>query len=307
MKLHQLRDVIAIADHGSLRGAARHLNIAQSAMTKSVQQLERELDVPLFERHKRGVALTQLGAVFVQRARAATSELMRAQEEIQQRRGAATGRVTVSLSTVPHIALLPPVIEPFSRRYPEVKLTVYEALGFHSAEADMRDGLVDAYVGVAPASKLPAEFHVESLFKNERVVIGRAGHPLAEASSLRDLVEAQWVLSSATTAETSFAALFRKHHFKVPTRITYAAGILSQLVLLLHSDMLMVSPRQVLEFAPYKDLLMRIPVREEITAPEIVMIHRAASPLTPAAEHLCDLLRRASVHVQTKAPGRTRR
>jgi DNA-binding transcriptional LysR family regulator len=185
-----------------------------------------------------------------------------------------------------------------------VTLTIVEALGFHSAEAAMRDGSVDAYIGVAPAAKLPTEFQVESLFKNQRIVIGRAGHPLAKATTLRELVDARWVLSSATTAATSFASLFRKHHCKVPARITFAGSILSQLVLLLHSDMMMVAPRQVLDFAPYKGLLTRIPIKAEIDAPEIVMIHRAASPLTPAAEHFCDLLRRASVQSQAKASAR---
>ena len=144
MKLHQLRDVIAVADHGSLRAASRQLGIAQSAITKSVQQLEKELDAPLFERHKRGAILTPVGAGFVERARAALGELERARDEIGQRAGGAGGAVTVSLSTVPHMALLPSAIGPFLKRYPEVRLTVLEALGFQSAEAHLRSGAVDA-------------------------------------------------------------------------------------------------------------------------------------------------------------------
>jgi len=43
-----------------------------------------------------------------------------------------------------------------------------------------------------------------------------------------------------------------------------------------------------------KGLLIRVPVREEIDAPAVVIVRRTASPLTPAAEHFCDLMRRAS-------------
>jgi len=306
MKLHQLRDVIAIADLGSLRAAARHLNIAQSAMTKSVQQLERELDVPLFERHKRGMVLTPMGALFLQRARSAAGELARAQEEISQHRGLGAGRVSVSLSTVPHMALLPGVVDPFTRRYPDVRLTVVEALGFHSVEARMRNGDVDAYIGVAPTSRLSSEYRVETLFQNQRFVIARTGHPLAAAQSLRELADARWVVASATYAETSFAALFRKHRCKVPTRITYAESILSQLVLLLSTDVLMIAPRQTSEFLPYKGLLTRLALREQIEAPMIVLVRRAASPLTPAAEHFCDLLRRASASLHAAPRPRAR-
>ena len=301
MKLHQLRDVIAIADHGSLRAAARHLNIAQSAIAKSVSLLEKELDAPLFERHKRGVVLTPMGTLFVQRARAASNELDRAREEIAQHRNAGTGRVTVGLSTVSHLALLPLVIDTFTRRYPDVRLTVLEALGFHAIEAQMRSRAVDAYVGVSPGSKLPGEYLVEPLFDNQRYVVGRAGHPLSGATSLGELTDARWIVSSTKTAETSFAALFRRYQFKVPARVTLAESVLGQLVFLLNSEALMISPKQTMEFEPFAGRLIRIPVREEIDTPSIVMVRRAALPLTPAAEHFCDLMRRASTHVQTPA------
>jgi hypothetical protein len=59
----------------------------------------------------------------------------------------------------------------------------------------------------------------------------------------------------------------------------------------------MIGPKQLVEFAPYRGRLVRVAVREKIEAPTMVMIQRAASPLTPAAEHFCDLVRRASVHL----------
>ena len=294
MKLHQLRDVIAVADQGSLRAASRELGVAQSAITKSVQQLERELDAPLFERHKRGVIVTPAGAAFVQRARLALGELGRARDEIGQSRRGGGGSVTVSLSTVPHMAMLPAALGPFLERYPDVRLTLLEALGFNSAEPQMRSGAVDVYIGVAPAAKLPAEYRVEPLFRNARFVVARAGHARARAGSLRELVDERWAVSSAEQAKSGFAALFRRHHCRVPERLTFATSILSQLVLAISAGMLMIAPKQALEFSPYKGRLVRIPVREEIDAPSIVIVRRAASPLTPAAEYFCDLMRRAA-------------
>jgi LysR family transcriptional regulator, regulator of abg operon len=293
MKLHQLRQLIAVADSGSLRSAARQLNIAQSAITKSIQLLERELDVPLFERHKRGVAVTPTGALFVQRARVAVSELSRAQEEVEQLRGSGTGRVTISLSTVPHIALLPKVISPFYRKYPEVSLTVVEALGFASIEPQMRNGLLDAYIGVEPGSRLSAEYQVESLFENRRRVIARAGHPLASARSLGQLSNARWLLASANYAPT-LVSFFKRNSCEMPRHLTFASSILSQVILLLNSDLVMIGPKQLVESPLYKGRLAAIPIREEIDAPSIVMVRRAASPLTPAAEHFCDLMRRGA-------------
>jgi hypothetical protein len=69
MKLKQIRDVVAIADRGSLRAAAQHLRLALPALTRSVRELERELGIDLFERHARGMPLTPLRKwyVFVER------------------------------------------------------------------------------------------------------------------------------------------------------------------------------------------------------------------------------------------------
>src|SRR5213082_1485224 len=107
MKLNQLRDVLAVAERGSLRAAARHLGVAQPALSRSIQELERELGVPLFERQATGVVITAMGELFVRRANAVRNELRLAREEIDQVRGETHGIVNVCMSTVPHIALFP--------------------------------------------------------------------------------------------------------------------------------------------------------------------------------------------------------
>ena len=64
MKLNQLRDLVAIVERGSLRGAARHLDVAQSGLTRSIRNLERELGHPMFERDARGMVLTPIYQLF---------------------------------------------------------------------------------------------------------------------------------------------------------------------------------------------------------------------------------------------------
>src|SRR5262249_8002374 len=91
MKLNQMRDVVAIAERGSLRAAARHLSLAQPALTRSVHELERELGVPLFERRARGMILTPMGEAFVRRANAVLSEVRRARDEVEQLHGGTRG------------------------------------------------------------------------------------------------------------------------------------------------------------------------------------------------------------------------
>ena len=113
MKPNHIRDVIAVAERGSLRSAARHLGIAQPAITRSIRELEHELGVTLFERHVTGAALTPIGKAFLCAAqRPSNLELQRTKDEIQQLKGLKTGSVAVGLSTAGHVALLPRVLTP---------------------------------------------------------------------------------------------------------------------------------------------------------------------------------------------------
>src|ERR1700727_852324 len=121
MKLHHLRDLLAVVEKGSIRAAAKHLGLGQPALSRSIRDLERELGVPLLERHARGTVMTAMGEHFSHRAGAAYQELRRALDEIQQMQGGVHGTVVACLSSLSHIALLPPALAAFRRRYPGVE------------------------------------------------------------------------------------------------------------------------------------------------------------------------------------------
>jgi len=295
MKLHQIRDLLAVAEKGSLRAAARHLRLAQPSISRSIHALEKELDVPLLERSARGTTLTPSGKLFARRASAAATELRRAREELQQVHGKGTGALSVALSSVPLLALLPRAYAPFARRYPLMELHVTDS-AFPGIEAQLRDGRVDFYVGVAPEKRPPPDLLVEKLFDNTRMVVARHGHPLAGARKLADLAGARWVSTSITAnAQAEIGDLFRQHGLPAP-RIgaTTTGGALGLITLLSHSDLLAIVPRQWLEYSPTRGALAKIDLKEKLAAPPIVIIRRAALPLTPAAGYFCDLLRRAS-------------
>jgi LysR family transcriptional regulator, regulator of abg operon len=294
MKLHQIRDLLAVAEKGSLRAAARQLGLAQPSISRSIRELERELGAPLLERQARGTVLTPTGKLFARRAGAAASELRRAREEIAQLHGEAEGSVAVGLSSVPLLALLPKALAPFTKRYPRIELRLLDG-AFPSFEARLKDGGVDFYIGVAPEKRPGAELRMEKLFDNTRVVLARHDHPLANARSLTDLAGALWVSTSITDrAESEIGDLFREHRLPAPRMGARSqGGGLSLITLLAHSDMLAIVPRQWTEFPPTRGTLRKLNLKETIAAPPITLIRRAALPLTPAAEYLCDLLRRA--------------
>jgi DNA-binding transcriptional LysR family regulator len=300
MKFSYVIDFLAVAERGGLRAAARHLGQAQPVITRSIQELEKELGVSLFERTAKGARLTAIGQTFLRRAYSVRSELQKAKEEVDQLRGMAHGTVTACLSSVPHLALLPNALGPFRRQFPAVELHIIDAT-FPNIEISLLEGRVDFYVGPIPA-KLPRELQGEKLFDNTRVIMGRKGHPLAGARSLRELVGAEWITTSITNkAEEEIGPLFAELGLPAPRLAMRAQSSQTFLVSMVYSDLLMMLPVQWVKFPLWGDVLQQIKIKELLPAPPIHIVRRAGMPLTPAAEYFCDMVRRASGHMDSLA------
>lgn len=298
MKFSAVRDFLAVAERGGLRAAARHLGQAQPAITRSIKELEKELGVALFERSAKGVRLTPMGETFLRRAFVVRSELQKAKEEIDQLRGQSHGTVTMCLSSVPHLALLPSALRAFRSRFPSVDLDVIDAV-FPNVEASLLEGRVDFYVGPTPVW-LPRGLQAEKLFDNTRIILGRKGHPLANARSLGELVDAEWITTSIThKAEEELGPLFAEHGLSPPRLAMRAQSSQTFLVSMAYTDLLMMLPVQWIQFPLWRDVLQQIMVKEALPAPMIGIVRRAGFPLTPAAEYFVDMVRRASAHMDT--------
>ena len=303
MTLNQLRNVVAIAERGSLRSAARYLGVTQPAITRSIRELEHELGVTLFERHASGMALTAMGQVLVRRASAIQSEVGRVHSELAQLKGSHTGEIALGLSTASHVALLPRVIGPFERRYPEVRLRIAEGL-FPALERDLHDGITDFYVGPLSGGSHPPDLVVEPLFDNRRLVFARKGHRLAGARSLAELTGARWVADALTLGQgDELARLFADFGLPAPHVAVIGQTSISTIATLVGSDLLATLPQQWLPILAASGLVAPLDLAETLPAAPICLVKRASLPLTPAAEHLADLFRRAAIHHAMTLPG----
>jgi LysR family transcriptional regulator, regulator of abg operon len=304
MKLNQIRDVVAIADRGSLRSAAQHLRLAQPALTRSIRELEHELGVALFERHARGMALTQLGEAFVARMRVVQAEIQRSRDEIDQMSGRPLGHVSVGLSMAATIALLPDMIEEFKSRFPKVRLKVVEGL-FPELKKPITDGTLDFYVGPVLERPLPRELAAEILLNNELVIFGRKGHPLQTARSIASLAGASWIgISLAGTRELELGPYLEQHGLPPPHIGIEVASALSAFLVAAHTDLLAILPRQYTRHPGAADFLERINIREKLEAPALCLVTRSSLPLTPAEEFLSDLVRRSAMN-ESRRSGET--
>ncbi|WP_174290883.1 LysR substrate-binding domain-containing protein [Sphingomonas bacterium] len=297
MKLSHLRDVIAVAEHGSLRAAGRQIGVAQPAITRSIREVEQELGATLFERHARGVRLTEIGAAFVRRASAVHSELRRAREEVDQLKGRNVGEVAVSLSTASSLSLMPSAVKAFRKRCPDALLKISESF-FRPIEADILAGAVDFYVGPIDIVQVSQQFTVEKLFDNRRLILARKDHPLANARKLSDLVDAEWVrpVLSGNNADVDVDLLFEEQGYDPPRVALHARSAMVMLLVIMNSDLLTILPEQWLDFPLLSNLVAPLPLDEPIAGVPICIVRRRDMPLTPLAEIFCDLMRRAALN-----------
>lgn len=165
----------------SIRGAARRLNIASSAVTRQVAQLEDALGLALFQRDRRRLKLTAAGEILYRHARRLTSPLEAAVSELDMLRGLKTG--TVRIATVESIGLsfLPQLIADFRRRYPRLHLDV-SMVTSADVIARLADERTDIGFGFVARHSAQVEVAVR---RDVRIgVVMRPDHPLAEASNL---------------------------------------------------------------------------------------------------------------------------
>jgi DNA-binding transcriptional LysR family regulator len=193
---------------------------------------------------------------------------------------------------MPHVGMLPEALPVFRRKFPKIKLHIIEGL-YPAIEAGLRNGTVDFYMGATPQSVVAPGLVSEKLFENTRTIVCRKNHPLGKAKSIRDLAAAQWATTSLShNASDDLNSLFDGFGMSPPDIMLQAQSTMSVMVALAYSDLLAILPVQWNEFPLTRGHLQVIPVQESLPAPDVVCIRRADLPMTPAAEHLYDLLRR---------------
>jgi DNA-binding transcriptional LysR family regulator len=182
VELRHLRYFVAIAEEQSFTRAAERLWIAQPGLSTQIRRLETELGVRLFERHTRGVELTQAGEVLLERARVALAAADAAQATGRDLEAGVVGSIRLGVANEARWGLTSDVLQRFSRERPEVELTVVEAHG-GTLWRDLRDGRLDAVV--APAGHASPDLSVFELGSEPWVVLVGTGHPLAGIGPLR--------------------------------------------------------------------------------------------------------------------------
>jgi DNA-binding transcriptional LysR family regulator len=209
--LRQLEYLLAVADAGTVAGAARRLGVAQPTVSASVAKLEDQIGVQLLIRHHaQGVSLTPAGAGIVREAR----QLVRQAKDLQAHAGAAGEAMEGDLGVGAFLSLapayMPALISEFQERHRRVRIALHEGTQDQIVDG-LRSGRFE--LALAYAIGLPKDVHAEPLTSLEPHVLLSARHRLARRKrvTLAALKDEPFILFDVAPSRAYFTGLLRDH------------------------------------------------------------------------------------------------
>lgn len=183
--LRKLRHVVEVARAESITGAAHTLYITQSALTRSIAEVEAELGVALFQRLPRGVRLTETGRVFVARARTILGDMDDLLGSMADVTALNTGRLRLGAAPTVYQTFLGEAIGRLAREHPGISIEVITG-PVNDLTPRLLGGDLDLLAGPHRTLEKWPEFQVEHIVDFACVMMMRLGHPLQQRATVTE-------------------------------------------------------------------------------------------------------------------------
>ena len=224
MDIDKLNSFLVLAKKGNFARASELLYISQPALSKRIQALEEELQVPLFNRIGSRSYLTTEGRNFLQYAQQIVSTYNLAIEDMHQIKGLETGTLSFGATNFIGVYIMPRFISHFHRTYPKIRInmiindsrTILDML--HKNQLEF--AVISDYILRDKASR---DQYISRSFLEDRLalVVGSA-HPLfgRDHCSLREVEEDLYISKTKHSSQNQFLEeLFREHAFYFKNRM----------------------------------------------------------------------------------------
>jgi DNA-binding transcriptional LysR family regulator len=295
MELRHLRYFLAVGDSLSFTKAALRLRVAQSAVSRQVQDLEEEIGVDLLKRSPRWVTLTAEGKLFLEEAR---EHLKRTEESVEKVRALARGQygdLHIGYSPSPTVEILPPAMAAFQKAYPHVNVLLHDA-----SPRELVDGLQNGTLELAVTpgiTNLQTESIEFEALRNYPFIIALAPtHPLARLKAITlEKVAAEPIVGFARKDYPDYFPFIERLFLPLgmKPRIAVECDSASSLITAVEAGRGIALTISVFKIVSGKRLAFRpiAGMKDEIS----VGIARAKrGEVTPAGERFCEFLRKIS-------------
>jgi DNA-binding transcriptional LysR family regulator len=285
-----LEAFLSIAERGSFRKAAAHLNLSQTALSHRIRKFEEGLGLRLLARSTRQVTLTPAGIDLAGRARGPVEALTSALAEL--RAGAGRGQQSVTIGCLPTIAMhhVPRLLGDFAQLHPEVTVRVLDNSATEIAERVARG---EAEFGITIVSANRFDLDIVPLLAEAFVLACPAGHELSRRAHVawselegRRLVRVAPHTGNRALLDEALGARrdAMDWHYEVQHLATAISMVEAGLALA-------VVPRLAVDAAG-SQAVVAVPLRDPAITRRLGVVSRKGAPLSPAAEALLGLLRR---------------
>src|SRR5690606_27828817 len=242
LDLRKLTHALVLADTNSYARASEKLHLTQSALTRSIQALETELGLTLFDRGKSGVQATRDGEIVLARARHLLRDAHSLEREISLIRQAESGEIAFGVGPAMPSLFLPGLMSRLCRDHPGLDVEVYIESGYRLLTMLLEDTLEFFVADVNQLDSLnPAHVTIETLIEFPARFYARAGHPLlvearvsAEMLGHYPVVSARYQLEDAGSRRKGTPAWRRSS----PQMLCNDLNTLRRMVL--HSDAVLI-------------------------------------------------------------------
>lgn len=182
MTINQLRYFIEVARCQSFTHAANELFISQSALSKTIKLLEKELSVELIDRSSKGFKLTHEGRVLQENGERAIEIIEKQLNELYDSISLQKGKITVGIPPVIGTAYFTQIIYSFRNKYPDIELIILEE-GANTVKNKVQTGEID--VGVVILPFVGDEFNITPVISSKNILLVHETHEFAHRKSVK--------------------------------------------------------------------------------------------------------------------------
>lgn len=296
MRLEDLDYFLAVAHAGHVGRASDAVGATQPALTKGIQRLERELQIPLFERTSKGMTLTVAGQAFYERVRIARFGLDEAVKEANDLHLGKAGLIRVGISPNYAEQFFGPACAELRHQRPAARLQV--TVGFNDKLfAALRQGDLDFCIAALKHHADDGEIEQQPLFADDLHVVAHEDHPIFHARDLRfaDLAKEDWILPGPRVmARRAVEARFAEHGLPAPNVvIESSASVASMMNVVKATNLLSITGESTLRQQAGAGM-RALDLRDAVWPRTIGITTRRDAYLSPLTRRFMELLREHS-------------
>jgi LysR family transcriptional regulator of abg operon len=304
LKLSQLRNFTAVVEAGAVRQAAKTLNLSQSSVTKSIQQLEEELGVELLHRGAHGVAATEAGKALFARIKTIEAELRHARNDVETIQGAGVGEIRVSASPSVATGLLPRAVIAFQRSHPRVTFRILEGV-YPDMLPAIRTGDLDLAICLVPGKPRDDSLSFISLVKDKLVPAVRIDHPVLKRPNvtLADLTALDWIIyRRSRTGLDVFEQTFLVNKLEPPKSTIECTSFACALALVENGDYVTLVPSQIFADRSRNPTLAPVLLDGPMLPWQVMAISRARHELSAVCQAFMAEVRDTAARIDLPIP-----